>query len=135
MEKDPKNTVIEAAGGIVWRETKEGPKLALVHRPKYDDWSLPKGKLKKKEGWQAAALREVREETSCEVELDSFAGSIAYTVEGIPKVVLFWNMKTTKVSSCTPNKEINEVVWVTQKEALEKLDYEIEKNLLRRSSR
>lgn len=127
---DKENEVIMAAGGIVWRETETRRKLALVHRPKYDDWSLPKGKLKKGESWQATALREVKEETGCEAMLNSLAGSTAYTVKGVPKVVLFWNMTLTKIEEHLPDGEVDEVIWLTKEDALEKLDYQAEKTLL-----
>lgn len=130
MKKKSNTAVIEAAGGIVWQETEEERKLALIHRHRYNDWTLPKGKLEPGESWKTAALREVREETGCEVELEGFAGSISYTMQGIPKVVLFWNMKATKITPHTANKEVDEVIWVTREEALRKMSYEIEKNLL-----
>ncbi|MEA2008428.1 MAG: NUDIX hydrolase [Chloroflexota bacterium] len=130
MKKNSNTMVITAAGGIVWRETETGKKLAIVHRPKYDDWSLPKGKLKKGESWQEAAMREVLEETGCETELDSFAGSISYIVRETPKVILFWNMKATNITEYTANEEVDKVIWLTREEALEKLDYQTEKTLL-----
>ncbi len=132
MKENPNTTVIEAAGGIVWRKTGDVKKLALVHRPKYDDWTLPKGKLEKGESWQDAALREVEEETNCKVELENFAGSLSYTVQGIPKVVLFWNMKAVKIPPRAADEEVDNVIWVTPEEALEKLDYTSEKILLAR---
>lgn len=68
-------TVIEAAGGIVWRDRQRN-RIAVVHRTKHGDWTLPKGKLHQGEDWIAAALREVREETGCTVKLESFVGCI-----------------------------------------------------------
>ena len=85
--------VIEAAGGVIWRETGRGRDMALIHRARYDDWTLPKGKLEAGERWQEGALREIKEETGCDVEIVSFAGAVGYTVKGVAKVVLFWNMK------------------------------------------
>src|SRR4051794_40544792 len=67
--------VIRAAGGLVWRDSPHGKLLAIVHRRRYgDEWSLPKGKLKKHETWLEAARREVQEETACRVQVDGFAG-------------------------------------------------------------
>ena len=60
---------VRAAGGVVVRDGADGPEVAVVHRPRYDDWSLPKGKLKPGEGWEQAALREVEEETGLRCEL------------------------------------------------------------------
>jgi len=130
MDENPNTTVITAAGGIVWRETEEGIKLALIHRSQYNDWTLPKGKLEPGESWQTAALREVQEETGCDVELGNFAGSVAYTVRGIPKVVLFWHMKIKNISRFSPNNEVDKLIWLSKEAALEKLNYETEKTLL-----
>ena len=62
MEIDPEAAEVKASGGVVWRRGAGGLEVALVHRPKYDDWSFPKGKLDAGESWEAAALREVEEE-------------------------------------------------------------------------
>jgi len=132
MNKNSKHMVVEAAGGIVWRKTKAGKKLALVHRPHYDDWSLPKGKREKGESWQATALREVLEETGCKAKLESFAGSVSYIAQGIPKVVLFWNMKATHIPKHPANGEVDQVLWFTKEEALKKLTYQTDKTLLAR---
>jgi len=88
----PKNKVdqdvIQAAGGLVWRQGEKGKEIAVIHRPRYDDWTLPKGKLRKKETWQQAALREILEEIGCLVRVGDFAGCTCYKFGGIPKVVL-----------------------------------------------
>jgi 8-oxo-dGTP pyrophosphatase MutT (NUDIX family) len=59
-----KSSVIQAGGGLVWRESRAGREIAIIHRPRYDDWTFPKGKLHKGETWEQAALREVEEETN-----------------------------------------------------------------------
>jgi ADP-ribose pyrophosphatase YjhB (NUDIX family) len=69
-------SVVRAAGGLLWREDPSGPRIALVHRPRRSDWSLPKGKLDDRESWEEAALREVQEETGCEARITGFAGAI-----------------------------------------------------------
>ena len=127
----PQEKVIEAAGGIVWRETPSGRQLALIHRPSHNDWTLPKGKREAGESWQETALREVFEETGLEAELDSFAGSIGYTVEGVAKVVLFWNMRANPKSVFKSNHEVDQLIWVSLEEALEKISYADEVSLLR----
>jgi len=125
--------IIQAAGGLVWRDTSRGKQIALVHRPKYDDWSLPKGKLKVEETWQAAALREVDEEIQCRVKLGYFSGCCCYPVEGTPKVVLFWVMELIEEGDFQPNKEIDQLAWLSFDQAIERLDYESERRLLRAS--
>ncbi|MCC6444845.1 MAG: NUDIX hydrolase [Armatimonadetes bacterium] len=124
--------MIEAAGGLVLRQSPQGREIALVHRIKHNDWTLPKGKLHPGERWQEAALREVWEETGLGVRLESFAGSAAYTVEGAPKVVLFWEMSVTEDRSFSPNREVDRLLWLPPSEALDKLDYEVERDLLRK---
>jgi 8-oxo-dGTP pyrophosphatase MutT (NUDIX family) len=84
---------IHAAGGVLRRPSVAGPEILLVHRPRYDDWSLPKGKLKTGESSEAAALREVFEETGYRSIITSFAGPVRYQVKSKPKIVLFWSMQ------------------------------------------
>jgi 8-oxo-dGTP diphosphatase len=123
-------STIQAAGGIVWKNSRR-QKLAVVHRPKHQDWSLPKGKLDRDESWQEAALREVLEETGYQCQLMGFAGSIAYLIEGTPKVILYWHMDAAEHCPECMNGEVDEVRWLTCQEALELLDYEDEKELIR----
>ena len=125
--------IIQAAGGLVWRETPRGKEIALVHRSKYDDWSLPKGKLERGESWRAGALREVEEEIQCTVSVEKFAGCCCYEVGGVPKVVLFWNMALVQEGDFQPNKEIDQLAWLSFDQAIERLDYECERRLLRAS--
>lgn len=122
--------VIEAAGGVVWRETERGREIALIHRARYGDWTLPKGKLEEGEHWQEGALREIKEETGCDVEIESFAGAVGYTVKGVAKVALFWNMKATGECAFQPSEEVKELLWLPPDQAIEKLEYAGEKRLL-----
>jgi 8-oxo-dGTP diphosphatase len=122
--------VIRAAGGLLWRESERGMELAVVHRPYYDDWVLPKGKLNKGEGWEDAAVREVSEETCCQAKLGDFAGTISYLANGKPKIVLFWHMSLLGEDSFVPNNETDRMHWLTVAEALEQLQYSTERALL-----
>ncbi len=123
--------IIRAAGGLVWREDPDGGRrLAVVHRPHRKDWSLPKGKLEEGERWEDAAVREVREETGCEARLVSFAGVVHYVPKSTPKVVLFWNMALVREGPLRFPEEVDELAWLTQKEALRRLDHETERELL-----
>ena len=96
-----------AAGGIVLRDGR----VLVVHRPRYDDWSLPKGKLKLGESWEAAALREVEEETSLRCRLGELAGSTRY---GLREVRYF---RMTCDGEPRPQSEVDEVRWVPLDEA------------------
>lgn len=126
--------VIEAAGGLLWRATPGGRELAVIHRPRYDDWTLPKGHREPGESWQQTALREVGEETGIAARLTGFAGSTAYTVDGVAKVVLFWHMEATGDTTFKPNVEVNQLAWLTPAEALERLSYPGERELVSKAS-
>jgi len=128
--KTPKRGVIEAAGGLLWRPGKGGKELAVVHRPVYDDWTLPKGKLKAKETFQQAALREVMEETYCAIILGDYAGSISYEVGNFPKIVLFWHMDLVEQYPFIPGDEIDGLLWLTPDKAISKLSYQTERDFL-----
>jgi len=125
--------LVRAAGGILWRTGERGPEVALVHRPRRDDWSLPKGKLAEGEEWRAAALREVREETGCEARLASFAGVSFYESRRGPKLVLYWNMSLVRERSLERGGEVDEVAWLSPPEALRRLDRARERRILQRA--
>ncbi len=135
IDPSPDPVVIRASGGIVWRRDSASPRLLLVHRPKYDDWSLPKGKLEDGESWKDAAIREVFEETGCRVKVGEFAGMICYLVKGRPKVVLFWHMEHVGDCLFEPCKEVDRVEWLTLPEAAARLGYGEEKVLLEKHGR
>jgi len=121
--------VIRAAGGIVVRDGY----VLVVHRPGYDDWSFPKGKLEDGESWEDAALREVEEETGLACALDGYVGSTRYEVGGGPKEVRFFRM--TAEGEPSPRTEVDEVRWASLEEADALLSYEHDRELLRSSFR
>jgi 8-oxo-dGTP diphosphatase len=122
--------VIEAAGGIVWRRSGAGAELAVIHRPRHRDWSLPKGKRDPGESWQETAVREVLEETGCHTRIERFAHGTIYTVRGRPKVVLFWHMAVVEEGVFEANEEVDRLEWLTPEAAMKRLDYETERQLL-----
>ena len=122
--------IIRAAGALLWHRCSSGYEIAVIHRSRYNDWTLPKGKLKKGESWQAAALREVKEETGYDATLLNFAGAIAYLVDDKPKVVRFWHMMVDGEPSAELDDEVAEVVWLAVEAARRRLQYPLEQALL-----
>jgi 8-oxo-dGTP diphosphatase len=115
--------MIEAAGGVLWRPGHDDVEVALVHRPKYDDWSIPKGKLKAGEPALDAALREVQEETGHTAEPGRPLGEIRYLKDGAPKRVRYWAMRVTG-GRFTASDEVDALLWLTPREARLRVDPE-----------
>jgi 8-oxo-dGTP pyrophosphatase MutT (NUDIX family) len=124
--------LVRAAGGLLWRAGNGGPRLAVIHRPKHGDWSLPKGKLEKGESFPDAAVREVVEETGCSARLGAFAGHNLYEVKGRPKLVLFWHMLAEGTCRFQPNGEVDQLAWLSPGDALARLHRADERRLLER---
>ena len=123
---------VRAAGGVVVRETDGGAEVAVVHRPRYGDWSFPKGKLDPGETSEDAALREVREETGLVCKLGAELASARYTDQkGRPKVVRYWLMAVVSDPGFEPNEECDELRWLPVAAAAEQLTYERDRELLR----
>jgi 8-oxo-(d)GTP phosphatase len=125
------NDIVRAAGGLVLRRAGRGLEVLLVHRPAYDDWSLPKGKLEPDEGEIEGALREVEEETGLRCVLGREAGTTEYVdSRGRPKQVHYWTMVAPGVEPAAAN-EVDEVRWAPIGEAGTLLDYSHDRELLR----
>lgn len=126
-------SVIQAAGGIIWKKEGSEKKLAVIHRHKHNDWSLPKGKVNPNESWKKAARREVLEETGYYGKIKEYAGSISYLLDDKPKIVLFWHMDAKTEDLRKMNGEVDEVRWLTVAEAVKLLDYPDEIELIQSS--
>ncbi len=122
-----------AAGGLVWRYDGAGTRLAVIHRPSRDDWSLPKGRLDPGERWHVAAAREVAEETGCEPRLSGFAGAKLFLDRRVPKLVLYWHMRAARVGEVDDPDEVDEVAWLSPRDALARLDHGSDRRLLLRA--
>ena len=123
--------IVEAAGGVVTRPGQRGGEVLVVHRPKYDDWSLPKGKLEAGETAEAAAVREVEEETGWTCTLGQELTTVRYQDRnGRPKRVRYWTMTAVSDRPFVPNAEVDEVVWIPLSEAATLLTYDADRRVL-----
>jgi 8-oxo-dGTP diphosphatase len=121
---------VRAGGGVVVRDGPEGTEVAVVHRPRYDDWSLPKGKLEDGETFEQGARREVEEETGFRCELGDELSPVRYhDRKGRPKVVRYWLMSVSG-GGFEPNDEVDELLWLAPAEARSKLDYAHDRRLI-----
>lgn len=120
---------IAAAGGVVWRGRHGEVEIALVHRPRYDDWTLPKGKVEAGESELAAALREVGEEMRASVAVSRKIGQTQYPHEGMPKTVTYWAMRYLD-GPFVPGKEVDAVQWLTPADARRRLSYPVDRPVL-----
>lgn len=124
--------VVRAAGCVVWRPTPaDGIEVLVVHRPRYDDWSLPKGKLEPGEADPDGAQREVREETGLTGELGPELASTRYVDHhGRPKVVRYWALRATG-GRFEPNDEVDRACWLGLGDASRRLSYDHDRLVLR----
>ncbi|MBI5388539.1 MAG: NUDIX hydrolase [Verrucomicrobia bacterium] len=122
-----------AAGGLVWDRGRGTPLLAVIHRPKHDDWTLPKGKQKPGETLLETAVREVAEELGCEFEVENFAGVTCYKKGWRSKVVFYWNMLRRDDRPFQPNDEVDAVEWLPFEQALARLTFPAEREVVERN--
>jgi 8-oxo-dGTP diphosphatase len=123
---NPEDAEVLAAGGLVLREGR----VAVVHRPRYDDWSLPKGKLDEGESFEEAALREVEEETGLKCRLKRELGDTSYRDrKDRPKLVRYFEMEPAS-GEFAPNDEVDELIWLEPGEAVDRLSYDFDRELV-----
>jgi len=118
---------IDAAGGVVVRDGR----VLVVHRPRYDDWTFPKGKLDPGESFEEAAVREVEEETGLRCTLGDELASTRYDVGGRPKLVRYWLMTPESEAAFEANDETDDLRWLTPEDASGLLTYARDRCLLR----
>ncbi|MFT0847324.1 bifunctional NUDIX hydrolase/histidine phosphatase family protein [Actinomycetaceae bacterium L2_0104] len=134
---------VHAAGGIIWRKNGRRLEVVLIHRPRYDDWSFPKGKLKQGEDLRTCAVREITEETRLPVALRRPAGTIRYRLPGGQlKEVTYWicqelpkdhpALRARPQIHRAPKNEIDKVLWVPLSEAMVMLTSELDREILGR---
>jgi len=129
---DTATKAVLAAGAVLWRTNGSAgaPEIAIVHRPRYDDWSLPKGKVDPGETEPVTAVREVHEETGYTAHLGRRLIAVSYPVEQGVKKVRYWAARCVD-GSFAPNDEVDELKWLTVAEAMKQLGYQLDRKVLR----
>jgi 8-oxo-dGTP diphosphatase len=120
---------ILAAGGVVWQLRDGTPEVLVVHRPRYDDWTLPKGKLLPGEPELVAAVREVGEEVGARVAVQQRIGTVRYLVGDTRKKVTYWAMRYIG-GDFVPNHEVDEIEWLGIASAHQRLTYDVDRAVL-----
>ncbi|MGC0363416.1 8-oxo-dGTP pyrophosphatase MutT (NUDIX family) [Rhodococcus sp. 27YEA15] len=136
MKDKPVKANIFAAGAVLWRKSPADDRtveIAVVHRPKYDDWSFPKGKLDPGETFIGAAVREVEEETSVTGRFGRNLGTVTYPIPGHRKLkrVEYWAAEAVR-GSFEPNNEVDVLLWLPISEVADQLSYPMDRMILRR---
>ncbi|KQB86433.1 bifunctional NUDIX hydrolase/histidine phosphatase family protein [Corynebacterium lowii] len=127
----PRSTL--AAGAVLWRKQGEAIEVAVVHRPHYDDWSLPKGKVDAGESLPTTAAREIYEETGYEATLGRLLGKVTYPVKDRTKVVCYW-LALVSAGEFQPNEEVDELRWVDLDSARALLSYDVDVAVIDRAA-
>lgn len=128
---DTNDVDVLAAGAVLWRPGTHGPELGLVHRPRYDDWTFPKGKLNTGETMPFAAVREVVEETGQRVRLGPVLGDVHYSVAEGQKMVRYWGAEA-RGGEFVAGGETDELRWVDVQQAVDMLSYRHDHEVLQR---
>ena len=123
--------LVSAAGAVLWRKHRAGIEVAVIHRPRYDDWSLPKGKLDPGETEPLAAVREIFEETGHRARLGRRLGTVSYPIQQGEKKVRYWTARSLG-GEFGSNREVDDLVWLPVSGAMKLLDYPQDRKILRR---
>ena len=124
--------MIRAAGALLWRDNSDlSLEVALIHRPRYDDWSLPKGKLEMGETALQCAYREVHEETGIRATFTRQLGTVEYEESGQEKRVKYWAAHCALTNSeFVPNEEVDQLKWLSPNQALEQATHNSDKSII-----
>jgi broad specificity phosphatase PhoE/8-oxo-dGTP pyrophosphatase MutT (NUDIX family) len=125
--------IVLAAGCVLWRpgHRESAEEVAVIHRPRYDDWSLPKGKVDPGETEPVTAVREVFEETGHHVQLGRRIATVSYPIDPRTKKVQYWSARSIG-GSFAPNNEVDYLIWVSAAAAIKKVSYAYDRKVLRR---
>ncbi len=125
--------MIRAAGALLWRESSAGEiEVALVHRPRYGDWSLPKGKIDENETALACAYREVFEETGIKARFTRQLGAVEYEDNGAQKRVKYWVAQALGASDFVANDEVDQLRWLKPSDSIELATHQSDKEMIER---
>lgn len=125
--------MIRAAGALLWRESSAGEiEVALVHRPRYGDWSLPKGKIDENETALACAYREVFEETGIKTRFTRQLGAVEYEDNGAQKRVKYWVAQALGASDFVANDEVDQLRWLKPSDSIELATHQSDKEMIER---
>lgn len=131
------NPVVAAAGAVLWRSSGDlsgdptATEVAVIHRPRYDDWSLPKGKVDPRETEPVTAVREVHEETGYTAQLGRRLGSVTYDLPQGTKRVWYWAARATG-GDFSPNNEVDKLIWLPIDAAMNQVQYPYDRKVLHR---
>jgi len=122
---------VKAAGGVLWRRAPGGLEVLLMHRPRYDDWSFPKGKLKRGESDEEAALREIEEEVGVRAPLGPELASTRYRdMKGRQKTVRYWAIELSGDADPIAGDGVDEWHWASLDEAADELTWARDREVL-----